>query len=139
MYHKHEKFLLMKISGYIVYRVQIETIISILLFKFQFFTVPPSSPTLLLATATSPSTFSVQWTASTNDGGSPITSYVIEYRDTSLTSAPFQSARVGSDAMSIQLSGLLAFVNYEIRVRGENAVGLSDPSNTISGRTHPAG
>ena len=54
-------------------------------------------------------------------------------------SAPFQSLRVGSDATSAQLTGLMAFVNYEIRVRGENAVGLSDPSNTISGRTHPAG
>jgi hypothetical protein len=56
-----------------------------------------------------------------------------------MTTAPFQSLRVGSDATSTQLSGLTAFVNYEIRVRGENAVGLSDPSNTISGRTHPAG
>ena len=56
-----------------------------------------------------------------------------------MTSAPFQSLRVGSDVTSTQLGGLMAFVNYEIRVRGENAVGLSDPSNSISGRTHPAG
>ena len=101
--------------------------------------VPPSSPNLLFASATSPTTFSVQWAASTNDGGSPITSYVVEYRDSSLSSSPFQVSRVNSDISSTQLDGLAAFVNYEIRVRAENAVGLSDPSNALFGRTHPDG
>ena len=56
-----------------------------------------------------------------------------------MANAPFERVRVGSDVTSMLLSGLVAFVNYEVRVRGENAVGLGDPSNTIFGRTHPSG
>lgn len=111
--------------------------------QFYFFSpslsVPPSSPTLLFASAISPSSFSIQWTPSTNDGGSPITAYVIEYRDTSVVTSPFRQIRVDSDTTSTRLEGLMAFVNYDIRIRAENAVGLSDPSNSLSGRTHPAG
>ena len=64
---------------------------------------------------------------------------MVEYRDSSLTSAPFETVRFNSDATAMQLDGLMAFINYDVRVRAENMVGPSDPSNTLSSRTHPAG
>ena len=88
---------------------------------------------------TSSTSITVQWAASTNDGGSPITGYVVEYRDTSELGSDFSMQSVGSGVLSTTLTALAPFTTYDVRVRGQNAVGPSDPSATVQGRTDPDG
>ena len=89
--------------------------------------------------ATSSTSISVQWTASANDGGSPITGYVVEYRNTSDSASQFMMRSVGGDVFTAILVGLVPFTTYDVRVRGENIVGHSDPSATLQRRTDPDG
>ena len=89
--------------------------------------------------ATSSTSISVQWAASANDGGSPITGYVVEYRNTSDSSSQFMMRSVGGDIFTTTLVGLVPFITYDVRVRGENIVGHSDPSATLQRRTDPDG
>lgn len=76
--------------------------------------------------ATSSTSISVQWKASKKDGGSPITGYVVEYCPTSNPS--FEAQMVASDVFSTTLDGLTSSTEYDVRVRGENAMGCSVPS-----------
>ena len=108
-------------------------------FPFSHCIVPPSSPTLLSATATTSRIIALQWVASSNNGGSPITSHIVEYRDTSNPSVTFQNRTFAADALSVALDGLSPFVTYEVRVRANNIAGLSTPSNSLTTRTHPDG
>ena len=89
--------------------------------------------------ATSSSSISVQWAASTNDGGSPITGYVVEYRNASDSASQFMIHSVRRDVLTATVVGLVPFTTYDVRVRGENAVGRSDPSTTVQRRTDPDG
>ena len=101
--------------------------------------VPPSAPTIGVVMATSSTSISVQWAASANDGGSPITGYVVEYRNTSDSASQFMMRSVGGDVFTTILVGLVPFTTYDVRVRGENIVGHSDPSATLQRRTDPDG
>ena len=80
--------------------------------------------------ATSSTSISIQWNASKKDGGSPITGYVVEYHPTSNPASPFETQVVEQDVSSTTLESLIPSTEYEVRVRGENAVGRSDPSAT---------
>ena len=88
--------------------------------------------------ATSSTSISVQWAASTNDGGSPITGYVVEYRNASDSASQFMM-RSGRGVLTTTVIGLAPFTTYDVRVRGENLVGRSDPSTTVQRRTDPDG
>ena len=101
--------------------------------------VPPSAPTIGVVMATSSSSISVQWAASANDGGSPITGYVVEYCNTSDSASQFMMRSIGGDILTTILVGLVPFTTYDVRVRGENIVGRSDPSTTVQRRTDPDG
>ena len=76
----------------------------------------------------------MEWAESTNDGGSPITGYVVEYREGSAT---FLSVSLDEDSRGMTLTDLSPFTTYDVRVRTMNIVGLSDPSGTLSTQTHP--
>ena len=102
-----------------------------------FSAVPPSSPTIEAAIATSSTVISVQWGASADDGGSLLTSYVIEYRLSDQTE--FSDITVSMETLSATISGLTPYGQYEVRVRGENAVGRGEPSASLLARTHPDG
>ena len=106
-------------------------------FRMIFFAVPPSPPTLLGAVATGSTTIFLQWTPGTDDGGSPLTNYVIEYR--LLNDESFISVVASVDDLSATISGLTPYGLYEVQVRGENAVGRGDPSSSLSTRTHSEG
>ena len=96
-------------------------------------TLAPSAPTIVYVEATSSTSISVQWNASKKDGGSPITGYVVEYRPTSNPS--FETQVVARDVFSTTLDGLTPLTEYDVRVRGENAVGRSVPSATLQTKT----
>ena len=96
-------------------------------------TLAPSAPTIVSVEATSSTSISVQWNASKKDGGSPITGYVVECHPTSNVS--FETQVVVRDVFSTTLDGLTPSTEYDVRVRGENAVGRSVPSATMRAKT----
>ena len=83
--------------------------------------------------ATSSTSISVYWESSENDGGSPITGYMVEYSPTSNPS--FETQAVAKDVFSTSLNGLTPSTEYDVRVRGENAVGRSVPSAILRTKT----
>ena len=85
--------------------------------------------------ATSSTSISVQWNASKKDGGSPITGYVVECHAVSYPASSFEIQVVASDVFSTTLDHLKPYTEYNVRVRGENAVGRSFPSVTVRSKT----
>ena len=98
-------------------------------------TLAPSAPTIVSVEATSSTSLSIQWNASEKDGGSPITGYVIEYHAASDPASSFETQVVARDVFSTTLDGLTPSSKYDVRVRGENAVGCSVPSVTMRTKT----
>ena len=90
----------------------------------------PAAPVILAAEATSSTSIFVKWAAYANDGGSPITGYLVEYCTTSDPASSFETQVVAMDVLSMTLDGLTPSTEYKVRVRVENAVGYSDPSIT---------
>ena len=72
---------------------------------------------------------------SKKDGGSPITGYVVEYHAASDPASSYETQVVGRDVFSTTLDGLTPSTEYDVRVRGENAVGRSVPSTTMRTKT----
>jgi hypothetical protein len=89
----------------------------------------PNSPKSLTGT-TGNAQASLSWTAPTNNGGTPVTQYLVEYRTSS--SGPWTNVNTGSTATTYTLTGLTNGTLYYIRVSGINAVGTGTPSNVIS-------
>ena len=98
-------------------------------------TLAPSAPTILAVEATSSTSISVKWAACTNDGGSSITGYVVEYCPALYPASPFETHLLGEDVILTTLDNLAPSTEYEVRVRVENAVGRSDPSVTMRAKT----
>ena len=98
-------------------------------------TLAPSAPTIVSVEAKSSTSISVQWNASKKDGGSPITGYVVEYHATSDPTSSFETQMVARDVCSTTLDGLIPSTEYDVWVRGENAVGHSVPSATMRTKT----
>ena len=59
--------------------------------------------------------------------------YMVEYSPTSNPS--FETQVVARDVFSTSLNGLTPFTEYDVRVRGENAVGHSVPSAIKTAKT----
>ena len=95
----------------------------------------PSAPTIVSAEATSFTSISVQWDASKNDRGCPIIGYVVEYRAALDPASSSKTQVVARDVFSTTLDGLTPSTEYDVRVRGENAVGRSVPSVTMRTKT----
>ena len=102
-------------------------------------TLVPSAPTILAVEAISSTSISVKWAACTNDGGSPITGYVVEHRSALDPTSPFETHLVGEDVYSTTVDGLTPSTKYEMRMRVENAVGRSQPSVTMQTKTKDSG
>ena len=98
-------------------------------------TLVPAAPTILAVEATSSTSISVKWAMCTNDGGSSITGYVVEYRPALDPASPFEMHLLGEDVFSTTLDSLAPSTEYEVRVSVENAVGRSDPSVTMQTKT----
>lgn len=89
-----------------------------------FLPSPPSKPKIVDSTR---SNITIGWTKPLFDGGSPITGYTVEYKQTSETdwSTAIQSLR-GTEYTII---GLTAGAEYVFRIRSVNKVGVSEPSD----------
>src|SRR5438445_1825374 len=97
--------------------------------------VAPSPPTGLTATAASSSQINLSWTAP-NNGGSPITGYMIERSANGGTTWSTLVANTGSTATTYSNVGLPPRASFTYRVSAINSVGTSPPSNTASATTN---
>ena len=102
-------------------------------------TLVPAAPTILAVEATSSTSISVKWAACTNDVGSSITAYVVEYRPALDPASLFETHLLGEDVFSTTLNSLAPSTEYEVRVRVENAVGHSDSSVIMQTKTKDYG
>lgn len=98
---------------------------------------PPSTPSGLTASASSASSISLSWPASTDSGGPGLSGYNI-YRCTGASCTP--STQVGtSSATSYTDSGLTASTPYTYAVAAYDTLGLASPmSSTASATTNVA-
>ena len=90
----------------------------------------PNSPTNLTGVSSNGQA-ALTWTAPTNNGGTPITGYLVEYNSTN-PSGPWTPVNTGSTATTYTLTGLTNGTLYYVRVSGVNIVGTGTPSNVIS-------
>jgi phosphoribosylformimino-5-aminoimidazole carboxamide ribonucleotide (ProFAR) isomerase len=104
-------------------------------------TVPgaPPTPTAVAGVAGGVISATVNWTAPTNTGGSPITGYIVRWQRVSATGTVLASGTVSVGAAARTASPTLpvANVNYRFAVRAVNANGqgaFSANSNTVIGR-----
>ena len=89
----------------------------------------PNSPTNLTGVSSNGQA-TLTWTAPTNNGGTPITGYLVEYSTN--PSGPWTPVNTGSTATTYTLTGLTNGTLYYVRVSGVNIVGTGTPSNVIS-------
>jgi predicted phage tail protein len=97
-------------------------------------TAVPGVPTNLQATPVSGSQINLSWTAPTNNGGSPITGYMIE-RSTDGVNFGIAVPNTGTTALTFTDSGLLPLTTYYYRVHAINAIDTGSPSNIASATT----
>lgn len=92
-----------------------------------FSPVPPSEPTgpMVVSDVTKTSA-KIAWKAPESDGGSPVTHYTIEKRETWKTSWTLVE-RVPADHLTCVLQHLQEGQDLYVRVKAENVAGLSKP------------
>jgi Ca2+-binding RTX toxin-like protein len=96
----------------------------------------PAAPTGLTVATGYPTTTSVKfsWTAPTDNGGSAITDYKIEYSTNGTTWTTLTHA--ASTATTATITGLTTKTSYQIRVSTKNTIGYSTPSTNLTTATH---
>ena len=97
---------------------------------FIFSKVVPARPTgPLLVTDVQKNSITIKWKPSADDGGAPITGYIVEKRP---LSSKFWSkvTKVDSETMELCIRNLQAQSEYYFRVIAENKVGESQPLET---------
>jgi len=83
----------------------------------------PSRPRLLVATLVGGINVTVEWTEPQVDGGSPITSYVIKYGDSSTDVDKFATLSIDGDTTNFQFTDLNENTSYRFAVAAVNAHG----------------
>jgi hypothetical protein len=91
---------------------------------------PPGAPTGLAVTSSAAGSITVRWTAPTDNGGAPITSYVVSAKDASGHDVGTPGTTSGS-ARTGTVSGLQVGTHYTVLVTARNVAGDSTPA-TIS-------
>jgi len=74
----------------------------------------------------------VSWVAPTDDGGSDIVDYVVEYTSSGASSWTTFDDGTGTSTSAV-VDGLTNGTQYQFRVSAKNGVGTSDPSATAAG------
>lgn len=91
----------------------------------------PSSPTSVTATSVSGTQINLSWAAPSNNGGSPVTGYKIEYK---VGSSGYSTlvANTGNTATTYTHTGLTAGLVYVYKISAINSAGASNPSQEAS-------
>ena len=99
----------------------------LLLSSLCFFTDVPEAPLNVIVGNVSKFGCTVSWETPESDGGSPITSYIIELRDrTSVKWSPVQVTK--ADELSAIINDVIENKEYIFRVKAENKAGVGKPS-----------
>jgi len=96
--------------------------------------VVPSPPTGLTATA-STLRINLSWTAPSDNGGTPITGYMIEKSTNNGSTWSTLVANTGSTETTYSDKNVLPLTTYTYRVSTINDIGTGNPSNTASAST----
>ncbi|XP_044748858.1 serine-rich adhesin for platelets [Coccinella septempunctata] len=88
---------------------------------------PPGKPSLVGENVTTPDVVHICWTKPEKDGGSTVTAYLVEHRRVG-TGHWLKSSPQPVATNELVVRDLEPGWRYQFRVRAENAVGLSDPS-----------
>lgn len=90
-------------------------------------TGPPGPPGKPEVTGTDKKSVALKWAPPEEDGGSPITSYVVEYRPKDSYNWQRKSDGIVPDT-TFSVTGLKENSEYEFRVSAENKAGVGPPS-----------
>ena len=71
----------------------------------------------------------LKWNAPESDGGSPVTTYLIEKRDSSKNNW-FSAGTVDGNKLEATVTKLFEGSDYFFRVSAENKIGVSEPAET---------
>lgn len=97
---------------------------------FLSFLGPPGSPTApLKASDIDKTSATLSWNPPLDDGGSPLTGYILERRESSKTSWT-KLDHIGPEALSYKAVNLVLGSDYYFRVSAENKHGISSPLET---------
>ncbi|MEY2635170.1 MAG: hypothetical protein RIS75_1110, partial [Actinomycetota bacterium] len=95
--------------------------------------VAPSAPTNLAVGVGTDSTVELSWSAPSNTGGQPLSTYVVEYSTNSSTWTNFYHPT--STQTSIVVTGLTFNTNYQFRVKARTVKGNSAATSSVSKKT----
>ncbi|ESO84504.1 hypothetical protein LOTGIDRAFT_176120, partial [Lottia gigantea] len=91
---------------------------------------PPSKPTGPIKTIDIDRTeVTLEWKEPKDDGGSPLTGYIIEKREAK-KSLWTKVEKIGPDATIYKVTGLAEGTDYQFKISAENKVGVSEPLET---------
>ena len=96
--------------------------------------IPPSAPTNVVITGCNTgytNSVILTWTAPVDDGGSPITNYVIYYRTTSPPGSTWYTYDTNSAATTATISFLTPGISYDFKIAAQNAAGVGIFSSPI--------
>ena len=90
-----------------------------------------STPSNVGSVSLTPSTFSLQaqWTAPSNEGGRPVLSYTVRWRQSSIATWSSQVVSATSPK-ALTINGLLSYTQYEVQVAATNAIGTGPYSGS---------
>ena len=109
------------------YRLLFFIFIIIVVYPFCF-KGKPHSPIKLTVSDVEATQMRVSWTPPNFDGGSPITGYLVEYKDVSDSTKWAKVNVTISSGCTVVVQGLGENTKYQFRVYAENEVGLSAAS-----------
>jgi len=97
--------------------------------------IPPSAPTNVTITgcnSTYTNSITLTWTAPANNGGSPITNYIVYYRTTSPPGSTWYTYNTNSASTTTIVSVPSSGVSYDFKVAAQNAAGAGIFSPIVS-------
>lgn len=95
-------------------------------------TVRPSAPVNFTATVLSSTGIRLSWGQPTDDGGTPLTNYVITYHSNAEDHVIINTNGV---QLTRQLDNLAPFTAYQLQVSAANLVGIGPASVTVNAMT----
>lgn len=101
----------------------------------------PSLPQSVTVSDVTPSSIKVSWEAPNNDGGAPVTKYVVLYRKSSVDESEEEIVEVESSQTEVTLTEVTEGEQYEIKVFAVNSAGRSEdpaqPTASVKVPTKP--
>ena len=82
-----------------------------------------------MATVLSATSVNLTWGQPVNDGGTPITNYIITYHSNAMDHMILNTNNV---QLTRQLDNLAPFTAYQLQVSAENIVGISPANTTVN-------